>query len=357
MSQRRPERASPQSLSDAQPQKAAPSAPVTQALPSPVIEHARAPSAPVVQTTQVFIAPHTGVAVGHAAVLVAEHWAQPPVPAHAVVPARGAHCASVVQRPQVFAAVSHTGEVTGQSASRTQATQVFEGPHTAVAPVHADALVAVHCTHAPVDAHAGVAPEQSESAPHARHARVVASHTGVAPAQSAFVLQPTHTFVAALQTAAAPLHAVAFEAVHCTHAPEVMPHAGVVSLATHWASAEQRPQVCVEALQTGLDTGQSASRLQATQTLAAVSHTGVEPEQALALEAEHCPHAPLARHAGVEPPHSVSPEQPRQRCVATLQMGVAPEHWRSLTQTTQRLATASQTGVAPVQAAALVAVH
>lgn len=91
MSQRRPERASPQSLSDAQPQKAEPSAPVTQARPSPVIEQARAPSVPVVHTTQVFIAPHTGVAVGQAVVLVAEHCAHPPVLAQAVVPTREAH--------------------------------------------------------------------------------------------------------------------------------------------------------------------------------------------------------------------------------------------------------------------------
>ena len=51
------------------------------------------------------------------------------------------------------------------------------------------------------------------------------------------------------------------------------------------------------------------------------------PEQALALVAEHCPQAPDAWQAGVAPPHSLSPPQARQVCVAVLQIGVVPPHW------------------------------
>ena len=48
--------------------------------------------------------------------------------------------------------------------------------------------------------------------------------------------------------------------------------------------------------------------------------------QALALVAEHCPQAPDASQAGVEPPHSPSLAQGRQACVAVLQTGVVPPH-------------------------------
>jgi hypothetical protein len=42
--------------------------------------------------------------------------------------------------------------------------------------------------------------------------------------------------------------------------------------------------------------------------------------------AEHCPQAPDVWQAGVAPPHSPSPPQPRQVCVAVLQIGVVPPH-------------------------------
>ena len=44
------------------------------------------------------------------------------------------------------------------------------------------------------------------------------------------------------------------------------------------------------------------------------------------LPAEHSPHAPLAWHAGVAPPHSLSPAHARQVCVAEAHTGVAPPH-------------------------------
>jgi len=44
------------------------------------------------------------------------------------------------------------------------------------------------------------------------------------------------------------------------------------------------------------------------------------------LLAEHCPQAPQGSQAGVEPPHSPSPEQARHVCVVVLQTGVEPPH-------------------------------
>ena len=55
--------------------------------------------------------------------------------------------------------------------------------------------------------------------------------------------------------------------------------------------------------------------------------TGVAPEQAVALLAEHWAQAPEAWQAGVAPPHSPSPAQARQAWVAVLQTGVVPLHW------------------------------
>jgi len=45
---------------------------------------------------------------------------------------------------------------------------------------------------------------------------------------------------------------------------------------------------------------------------------------AVALPAEHWPHAPPGWHAGVAPPHSLSPAQPRQEWNAGSHTGVAP---------------------------------
>jgi hypothetical protein len=81
----------------------------------------------------------------------------------------------------------------------------------------------------------------------------------------------------------------------------------------------------------------------------------VAPPQAAALVAEHCPQAPDGWQAGVAPPHSPSPAQARQVCVATLQTGVVAPHWAFETHGTQIAAAASQTGVAPVQRVAFVA--
>ena len=55
-----------------------------------------------------------------------------------------------------------------------------------------------------------------------------------------------------------------------------------------------------------------ASLRQATQVPETVRQSGVAPAQSAVLVAEHCPQVPDGWQAGVEPPHSLSPEQPRQ---------------------------------------------
>lgn len=87
-----------------------------------------------------------------------------------------------------------------------------------------------------------------------------------------------------------------------------------------------------------------------TQVPLVVKQAGVAPEHAPALVAEHCPHAPLGWHAGVDPPHSPSPPQARQRCVPPSHTGVEPPQSALATQRTHVPVGAKQTGVAPPQA-------
>ena len=84
--------------------------------------------------------------------------------------------------------------------------------------------------------------------------------------------------------------------------------------------------MCVVVLQIGTVPPHCAFDTQGTHVPDVVKQTGVAPEQALAFVAEHWPHAPLDWHAGVAPPHSPSPAQARQVCVAVLHTGVAPLH-------------------------------
>jgi hypothetical protein len=55
----------------------------------------------------------------------------------------------------------------------------------------------------------------------------------------------------------------------------------------------------------------------------------VAPPHALALVAEHWPHAPLDWQAGVAPLQSASAAQARQVCVVVLHTGFVPPHWAS----------------------------
>ena len=69
----------------------------------------------------------------------------------------------------------------------------------------------------------------------------------------------------------------------------------------------------------------------------------------MALVAEHWPQAPLGWQAGVVPPHSVSPEQPRQTRIAGSHTGVAPPQSLSDRQPTQVFVDVLQTGVGAAQ--------
>ena len=75
------------------------------------------------------------------------------------------------------------------------------------------------------------------------------------------------------------------------------------------------------------------------------------------LESEHWPHAPDGWHAGVAPPHSLSPVQARQVCVVVLHTGVVPPHCAFDTHGTHVPVVVKQTGVAPPHALAFVGEH
>ena len=113
----------------------------------------------------------------------------------------------------------------------------------------------------------------------------------------------------------------------------------------------------VAVLQTGVVPLHCAFDVHGTQTAAATSHAGVAPEHRVALVAEHWPHAPLAWQAGVAPPHSLSPPQPRQVFVLRLQTGAVPPHCAFDVHGTQVPVAVKQTGVAPAHELALVAEH
>jgi hypothetical protein len=115
--------------------------------------------------------------------------------------------------------------------------------------------------------------------------------------------------------------------------------------------------VCVATLQIGVEPPHWAFDRHGTQVADAVKQTGVAPLHALALVAEHWPHAPDAWQAGVAPPHSPSPAQARQVCVPVLQTGAVPPHWAFDTHGTHVPVGVLQAGVAPLQALAFVAEH
>ena len=137
----------------------------------------------------------------------------------------------------------------------------------------------------------------------------------------------TQLAVAVKQTGVAPPHALAFVAEHWAHAPDEAPDVWQAGVAPpHSPSPAQARQVCVAVLHTGAVPPHWAFDTHGTHVPVAVKQAGVAPEQALALVAEHCPHAPDDWQAGVAPPHSLSPPQARQVCVLRPQTGVVPPH-------------------------------
>ena len=314
----------------------------------------------------------TGVAPVQAVALLPEHCPQAPEDSQAG--AAPPHSPSPVQARQVCVAPLHTGVVPPQSAFAVQRTHVPVVPlQTGVPPVHAIAFVGEHWPHAPVDWQAGVAAPHSPWTAQARQVLVLPLQMGVVPPQSALAVQRTHTPVVVSHTGAPPVHCVAFPTEHCPQAP-VGSQAGVVP--PHSPSPPQARQLKKDGSQMGVVPAQSAFARQPTHVFVAVLHSGVPPPQVLlsthathrafgmsqagvpppqwvVFEAEHSPHAPLARHTGVVDGHSLSPAQARQVFVAESHVGfVAPQfelerhptHWCGDT-------IVRQYGVAPLQSA------
>jgi hypothetical protein len=171
-------------------------------------------------------------------------------------------------------------------------------------------------------------------------------HTGVVPPHCAFDVHGTHVAEATSHTGVGPEHNVALVAEQTPHPPDVW-HAGVAP--PHSLSPPQPRQVCVLRLHTGVLPEQSAFPTQGTQVPEPTSHTGAVPMHSVALPAEHWPHAPLGWQAGVVPPHSLSPPQPRHTWNAGSQIGVAPPQSALPRQPTHSLLLVLQTGVAPPQ--------
>jgi hypothetical protein len=260
----------------------------------------------------------TGVGSLQRVVLVAEQTPHPPdgwqaglVPPHSLSPA---------QARQTCVVPSQTGACAlPQSALARQATQVpAETSHMGVAPLQAVLLVLEHWPQAPVGSQAGVAPPQSLSPAQARQACDAVLHTGVAPPHCAFVVQPTQVPDGTSQTAVAPLQAVTLVLEHWPQAP-VGSQAGVAPPQS--PSRAQARQTWLVPSQIGVVPEHWALLRQATQVPEAVLQLGVAPVQSALLLAEHWPHDPDGWQAGVAPPHSPSPPQPRQACRLASQIG------------------------------------
>jgi hypothetical protein len=262
-----------------------------------------------------------------------------------------------LQGPHACVVVLHTGVAPPQSVSETQPTQApVDGRQAGVEPVHLLVFVAEQTPHEPVGSQAGVAPAQSTSLAHARHVWVPGLQMGALPPQSAFAMQPTHVPAVARHTGVLPPQRAVFPAEHWPHAPDVS-HTGVDGDAAHSTSPAQPRHVCVPASHTGVAPEHCAFVRQRTQVPVAALQTGVPPTQAVALVAEHWPHAPEDSHAGVAPPQSPSLAQARHVCVPALHTGLVPPHWVLLTQPTQLCVVVLHTGVAPPHWVAFVAEH
>ncbi len=125
-------------------------------------------------------------------------------------------------------------------------------------------------------------------------------------------VQAAHVFVAVSQDGVVPVHAVAFVAVHCPHAP-VARHAGVVAVVQGCVAPEPR------------------SPLHAAHVCVVALHEGVVPEQALPFAAVHWVQMPFAQ-IGFATGHCAAEPEP-----------LSPSHWTH--------APFAQTGNAPEQSA------
>jgi hypothetical protein len=181
------------------------------------------------------------------------------------------------------------------------------------------------------------------------------SQTGeVAVAHAVPERQPTQVPAATSQVGVAPVQDVALVLEHAPHAPDGW-HAGVAPPQS--PSPAHGRQVCVVVLQMGFVPPHWAFVVHEAQVPVAASQVAVGPVHFETFDAEHTPHAPVGSHAGVAPPHSPSPEQPRHVCVVGSHVGVVPLQFAFDVQPTQTPAEASHTEVAPAHRLAFVAEH
>jgi hypothetical protein len=201
------------------------------------------------------------------------------------------HSASVEQARHAWVVASHAGFVPEHCAPVAQPTQVpVPTSQAEVVPAQRRVFVAEHAPHAPPGWHAGVAPLQSVSPPHARQTCVVLSQTGGAPPQSVFPTHATQEPVVASQPGVAPEHALLFVAEHAPHDPFAW-HAGAAPPQS--PSAVQPRQVCVEPLHVGVMPLQSAFATHVTHVPDVVLQSSVEPVHAVLFVAEQPPQAPV----------------------------------------------------------------
>jgi hypothetical protein len=207
------------------------------------------------QARQVFV-PVAQMGVVPEQVLLSVHWTHAPLAAHAVCPEKLAQSLPVAQPRQVFVVVAQMGAVPAQVVFVRHCTHLLLVVlQTLVAPAHFVLFVLVHCTHAPLVAHAtrteSLSPAQSVSAAHAWHFSLV-PQIGVAPEQSAAVVHPTQVLVVVSHAGVAPVHEVlTVVAVHCTHCPSDRQAGRAAFLVWHCKSAAQAAQTFLVVSQTG----------------------------------------------------------------------------------------------------------
>lgn len=160
------------------------------------------------------------------------------------------------------------------------------------------------------------------------------------------------------------MHAILLLDEHWMHCPSTQAGSvavGQADVALEPLSPLQATQAFVATLQTGLLAGQLALDVQ-PQVPVVVLHTGVTPEQALALVLEHCMHCPVT-HAGsavvgqgnVEP-EPLSPLHGSQVLAVVLHTGPLAGQLALASQPQTWFAT-MQTGVVPPHAVAFEAEH
>jgi len=323
---------------------------------------------------QVFVATtQTGLSPVHAVVYVAEHSSHL-LATHAPLAVVGQGAVAVeplspLQATHVLLVASQTGAVAGQSALEAQPHVFVVVLQTGAVPLHAVALVAEHCTQRP-ETHAGAVPlgharvaVEPKSPLQASQTPAVALQIGVADGHSELVLQP-HLFVVVLQTGFAPVQAAALVAEHSSHWPDTHARSadvGQAFVAPLPLSPLQVTHTLVVVSQTGKVLGQVELDVQ-PQVCVVALQVGLEPVHADVLVVEHCSQRPPTHARSVDVGHARVADEPLSPLHAwhtpsvVLQTGVASGHAEVVVHP-QVFVDVLHVGVVPVQADPFVAEH